>query len=65
VEQGVLRGAPATREIQLKLVSDWNQTNDVMMIFWSKKFLTNKFARCFVIPSELPMAMTATMSPEQ
>jgi hypothetical protein len=33
MKQGVLRGAPAAREIQRKLVFDWNQTNDLMMHF--------------------------------
>jgi len=33
MKQGVLRDVMMTREIQLKFVFDWNQTNDAMMNF--------------------------------
>jgi len=36
-----------------------------MMNFWSKKFLNNKFARCIVISSTLPIATTPTISLQQ
>ncbi len=52
----------AGKTIQLRSVIDESPTNRVMMNFWSKKVLTNKFARCFVIPNTLPITVTATMS---
>jgi len=33
MKQGVLHDVMTTREIQFKLVFDWNQTNDSMMNF--------------------------------
>jgi hypothetical protein len=33
MKQGLLRDVMTTREIQLKFVFDWNQTNDAMMNF--------------------------------
>jgi len=33
MKQSVLRDVMTTREIQFKLVFDWNQANDVMMNF--------------------------------